>query len=362
VLRLDDTDRARSTEEFAAAIEADLRWLGLDWDRTLRQSERLDRYEVARARLAQVGRAYEEAGAWRLRIERKPVGWTDLVQGPKEFHGRHLQDPVLVRSDGTPLYLLASVVDDAELGVTHILRGEDHVSNTAVQIQLFEALGASVPAFGHLALIAGAAGDMLSKRTGSLSLAALREGGLEPMTVASLLATLGTSDPVEPRRTMRELVDGFDIAKFGRAPPKLDPEELKALNAKLVRLLPYDAVAGRVPGGPAFWDAVRPNVATLAEAAEWARIVEGPVPAAAAAARDFLAEAAATLPPEPWDEATWGAWTNALSGATGRKGKALFLPLRLALTGKEQGPELRLLLPLIGRERALARLAPGGAK
>jgi glutamyl-tRNA synthetase len=236
------------------------------------------------------------------------------------------------------------------------LRGEDHVSNTAVQIQLFEALGATVPEFGHLALIAGAAGDMLSKRTGSLSLAALRESGLEPMTVASLLARLGTSDPVEPRRSMQELVDGFDIAKFGRAPPKLDPEELKALNAKLVHLLPYDAVADRVPGGPEFWDAVRPNVATVAEAAEWRRIVEGKVQPPAAEDRDFLAEAAATLPAEPWDETTWGAWTKALSGATGRKGKALFRPLRLALTGKEEGPELRLLLPLIGRARVLSRL------
>jgi glutamyl-tRNA synthetase len=322
----------------------------------MRQSERLGHYEAARALLAASGRAYEEAGAWRLRIERTPVAWTDLVQGRKEFHGRHLQDPVLVRSDGTPLYLLASVVDDAEAGVTHILRGEDHVSNTAVQIQLFEALGARVPEFGHLALIAGAAGDMLSKRTGSLSLGALRESGIEPMTVASLLAKLGTSDPIEPRRTMAELVAEFDIEKFGRAPPKLDPEELKALNAKLLYRLPYDAVAGRIPGGPPFWEAVRPNVTTVADAAEWWRIVEGSVPPPSGAERDFLAAAASTLPAEPWDDATWGAWTKALAAATGRKGKALFQPLRLALTGKEQGPEMRALLPLIGRARVLGRL------
>jgi glutamyl-tRNA synthetase len=263
-----------------------------------------------------------------------------------------------VRSDGTPLYLLASVVDDVEFGVTHILRGEDHVSNTAVQIQLFEALGAPVPAFGHLALISGAAGDMLSKRTGSLSLGALRESGIEPMTVASLLAKLGTSDPVEPRRAMADLVAEFDIGKFGRAPPKLDPGELKTLNAKLLHQLPYDAVAGRVPGGPAFWEAVRPNLTTAGDAAEWWRIVEGPIDPPQAGERDFLAAAAATLPAAPWDDATWGTWTKTLAAATGRKGKALFLPLRRALTGKEHGPEMRALLPLIGRTRTLARLGP----
>lgn len=322
----------------------------------VRQSERLPRYEEARARLAASGRAYEDAGAWRLRIERKPVSWTDLVQGRKEFHGRHIPDPVLVRSDGTPLYLLASVVDDAELGITHVLRGEDHVSNTAVQIQLFEALGAPVPVFGHLALIAGAAGDMLSKRTGSLSLAALRESGIEPMAVASLLAKLGTSDPIEPRASIEELVAEFDIAKFGRAPPKLDPEELGALNARLVRQLPYAAVADRVPDGPAFWEAVRPNLATVAEAADWWRVVEGPVPPPPEAEHAFLAEAARALPPEPWDETTWGVWTKAVAAATGRRGKALFLPLRLALTGREHGPEMKALLPLIGRARVLARL------
>lgn len=322
----------------------------------VRQSERLVRYEEARARLAAAGRAYEDAGAWRLRIEREPVAWTDLVQGRKEFHGRHIPDPVLVRSDGTPLYLLASVVDDAELGVTHVLRGEDHVSNTAVQIQLFEALGAPVPVFGHLALIAGAAGDMLSKRTGSLSLAALRERGIEPMAVASLLAKLGTSDPIEPRTRIEELVAEFDIAKFGRAPPKLDPEELGALNARLVRQLPYAAVADRVPDGPAFWEAVRPNLATVAEAADWWRVVEGAVPSPPEAERGFLAEAARALPPEPWDETTWGVWTKAVAAATGRRGKALFLPLRVALTGREHGPEMKALLPLIGRSRVLARL------
>jgi glutamyl-tRNA synthetase len=305
-------------------------------------------------------RAYEEAGAWRFRIERKPVAWVDLVQGRKEFHGRHLQDPVLVRSDGRPLYLLASVVDDAETGVTHILRGEDHVSNTPVQIQLFEALGAKAPEFAHLALIAGAAGDMLSKRTGSLSLGALREAGIEPMAIASLLAKLGTSGAIEPRSSMQALTAEFDLKKFGRAPPKLDPADLTALNGKLLHNMPYEAVAGRVPGGPAFWEAVRPNVSTVVDAAEWWRIVEGPVsPVAADQDRDFLAAAAALLPPEPWGDSTWSAWTKAVGAATGRKGKTLFLPLRLALTGKDHGPEMRLLLPLIGRERTRERL--GGA-
>jgi glutamyl-tRNA synthetase len=400
LLRLDDTDRERSREEYTGAIDEDLRWLGLDWDLFARQSDRLERYAAAAERLKGAGRLYPcfetaeelelkrklagargrayvydraalalseeerrrriEAGErphWRFKLEHEPVGWTDLVRGPTEFHGAHLSDPVLLRGDGQPLYTLSSVLDDAELGVTHIIRGEDHVANTAVQIQLFQALDAPVPEFAHLALIAGAGGEMLSKRLGSLSLSGLREGGIEPMAVNSLLAKLGTSDPVEPRLRLDELVAEFDLARFGRAQPHLDEAELETLNGKLLHATPYEAVQDRLPpgAGPDFWVAVRPNIAKVSDAAEWWRVCTGPLqPVVEDPA--FLAAAADLLPDDPFGRETWKLWTERVKAASGRKGRALFLPLRLALTGRDHGPELALLLPLIGRDRALRRL------
>ena len=405
LLRIDDTDAERSTPQYARALEQDLTWLGLTWDEKAVQSERLDRYAAAAGRLTAAGRLYpcyetpEELGLkrkvalaagrppiydraalalsdaerdrleaagrrphWRFRLLPGEIAWDDLVRGPAAFQAEHLSDPVLVREDGRPLYTLTSVVDDLELAITHVVRGEDHVANTAVQVQLFEALAgtgpAAVPAFGHLPLIAGAGGEALSKRLGSLSLASLRESGLEAMTINSYLARLGTPDPIEPFADLASLAAGFDIARFGRATPKFDPAELETLNARLLHALPFEAVAARLPTGfdPALWEAVRPNLTRLAEAEAWLAICRGPVvPQIADAA--FAATAAGLLPPEPWDEATWGNWTAAVKQATGRKGKDLFLPLRLALTGLDRGPELKALLPLIGRERAEARLA-----
>ncbi|MGF1628428.1 MAG: glutamate--tRNA ligase [Kiloniellaceae bacterium] len=405
LLRIDDTDAERSTPEFARAIEEDLRWLGLDWDEKAVQSERLDRYAAAGERLKAAGRLYacyetpEELGLkrklalsagrppiydraaldlsdaekarletegrrphWRFKLLPGEIAWEDLVRGPVSFQGENLSDPVLLREDGRPLYTLTSVVDDIELEVTHVLRGEDHVANTAVQVQLFEALSnttvAAVPAFGHLSLIAGAGGEALSKRLGSLSLAGLRESGLEAMTVNGYLARLGTPDPIEPLPDLAALAAGFDLARFGRATPKFDPQELEQLNARLLHILPFEQVADRLPAGfdAALWQAVRPNLTRLAEAEAWLAICRGPVvPQIENAA--FAETAAGLLPSEPWDETTWSAWTAAVKQATGRKGKELFLPLRLALTGLDHGPELKALLPLIGRQRAEARLS-----
>ena len=401
LLRLDDTDSERSTPEFAAAIEEDLRWLGLDWDEKAVQSERLDRYSAAAECLKAAGRLYacyetpEELGLkrkvalsagrppiydraaldlseaqkaafeaegrrphWRFKLEPGEIAWNDLVRGPVSFQGENLSDPVLIREDGRPLYTLTSVVDDVELEVTHILRGEDHVANTAVQVQLFQALGGEVATFGHLSLIAGAGGESLSKRLGSLSLASLRESGLEAMTVNCYLARLGTPDPVEPFTDLAALAEGFDLSRFGRATPKFDPAELEHLNARLLHVTPYAEVAERLPQGfdADLWAAVRPNLTRLAEAEVWQNICRGPVIPQIEDA-DFARQAAELLPPEPWDDTTWAAWTGAVKQATGRKGKALFLPLRLALTGLDHGPELKALLPLIGRERAEKRLA-----
>ena len=414
ILRLDDTDRQRSSEAHAEGIRQDLAWLGLAWAREERQSARLGRYEAAAAALQRAGRLYpcfeteeeldrrrkrrlgrglppiydraalrldaaergrlEAAGQrphWRLRLlnteadrELDPVptlvSWIDLVRGDQAVDIGSLSDPVLIRADGTPLYTFTSVVDDMDFGITHVIRGEDHVTNTAVQIQLFEALGASPPNFAHHSLLIGADGQALSKRLGALSIESFRDLGLEAMAVTSLAALIGTSQAVVPHMALADLAGSFDLAKLSRAPARFDVEELKGLNAKLLHQLAYAAVAERlkvlgVGGGEAFWSAVRGNLAVLAEARTWWRVVEGPVtPVIENAA--LLARAADMLPPEPWDAGTWGAWTDAIKTAAGAKGRALFHPLRLALTGLEAGPELKTLLPLIGRARALERL------
>ena len=405
LLRLDDTDSERSTAAFAAGIEEDLSWLGLTWDAFARQSDRSERYEAAVGRLKARGRLYacyetaeelelkrklqlksgrppiyDRAGLkltdaeraafeaegrrphWRFLLEATPIAWHDLVQGDKRFEGQHLSDPVLLRGDGRPLYTLSSVVDDIELGVTHVLRGEDHVANTAVQVQLFGALEGPVPSFAHLSLLTDSGGQGLSKRLGALSLQALREDSIEAMTINSYLAKLGTPDPIAPRQGLDELVADFDVGRFGRATPKFDPVELEHLNAKLLHDMPYDAVRpwlearGLTDVSEAFWLAVRGNLARRGEVGLWRQVVHGEI-APDIEEPDYIAQAAELLPPEPWDERTWSLWTGALKQATGRKGKALFLPLRRALTGESSGPELAALLPLIGREKALSRLS-----
>jgi glutamyl-tRNA synthetase len=288
------------------------------------------------------------------------VAWEDLVRGRQHVDAASLSDPILVREDGTYLYTLPSVVDDIDLGVTHVIRGEDHVANTAPQIQLFEALGADPAAFGHHNLLVGPDGRALSKRERSNAISGLREEGIEPIAVASYAATIGTSDPVAPHANLDELVVAFDFGKLSRAPARFDLHELRLLNARLLHALPYEAAATRlgalgVGGGSAFWEAIRGNLAVLGDALHCWRVVEGPLepviqePALCRAAAELL-------PPEPWDGETWSIWSNAVKQATGAKGKALFQPLRLALTGEEHGPELKHLLPLIGRARAAARL------
>ncbi len=405
LLRLDDTDRARSTEAFARAIEADLRWLGLGWDELARQSDRLARYADAAGALRAAGRLYpcyeteEELGLrrlraagggpqpydraalrldadarraleaqgrrphWRFLLEAGEVAWEDGMRGRVSFEGALLSDPVLLRADGSPTYTLASVVDDLDFAITHVIRGEDHVANTAVQIQIFRALGAAeLPSFVHFPLLTDAGGHNLSKRLGSLSVAVLRdEEGLEPMAINALLARLGTSDPVEPVATLAALIEGFDLSRFGRASPKLDVEDLRRLNAPLVHAMDFGTAAPRLAalglGGidAPFWEAIRANLSRVADARDWWSIcretLEPP-----GGERGFLDAAAALLPPEPWDAGSWGAWTAAVSAATGRRGRALFMPLRLALTGREHGPELKTLLPILGRARAEARL------
>jgi glutamyl-tRNA synthetase len=426
LLRLDDTDTERSKSEYAASIEEDLSWLGITWDDFKKQSDRMEAYEAARNKLTASGRLYPcyetgeeleirrklQAGRglppiydraalkltdeqkakyvaedrkphWRFMLEAKPIVWHDLIRGEVKFEGVHASDPVLIRADGVPLYTLASVVDDGEMGITHIIRGEDHVSNTAVQVQIFEALGFTPPAFGHLALLKTKEGE-LSKRVGGNDIRSLRDAGFEPMAINSLLAKMGTSDAIEPFANMDALVAAFDISKFGRATANYDAHDLERLNEKLLSHLPFTAVKDRLRAvglkheDEPFWNAVRGNIRTLREAEVWWNIVctdsvhkchsraggnlgqdprlRGGDKEGIREYQDFLVEALRLLPPEPWDETSWGAWTKALSEKTGRKGRELFMPLRLALTGLEHGPEMKLLLPLIGRDKVLRRL------
>ncbi len=398
-LRLDDTDPERSKEEFAAAIQEDLRWLGLDWDGFFRQSERVALYENAverlkaaeklypcfesaqdldlkrkvqlssrkppvydRAALALTGAEREELQAagrkphWRFLLDHKKVHWADGVRGEVNFDCASLSDPVLIREDGSLLYTLPSVIDDLDMEITHVFRGEDHVANTAAQIQIFEALGGRVPEFAHFALLAGASGEGLSKRDGALAIRDLRGEGLEPMAINSLLARIGTSDPIEPFTEIGPLIETFELSKFGRATAKFDPHELDVLNAKILHQTPFDDVKDHLSGvTPELWDAVRANLEKASDALDWQRVVDGPIEPKIEDA-EFSIQAVQYLPAEPWDENSWPEWTKAVSEATGRKGRTLFHPLRLALTGADRGPEMKLLLPLIGLERARARL------
>ena len=404
LLRLDDTDLERSRAEYADAIRADLQWLGLHWDGVEKQSDRFALYEARFEALKASGHVYpayetsqeldlrrkillgrglppvydraalaltpEQIAAseaegraphWRFKLDHdQPIVWTDLIRGEQRFDPKLLSDPVIRRADGSWLYMLPSVIDDIDMGVTHVLRGEDHVSNTATQIQMFAALGAPLPHFAHEALLTGSEGK-LSKRLGSLGVAHFREMGLEPIAIAALLARLGSSQPIEPFADMQPLIDSFDFAHFGRAPARFDEGELAALNQKIVHQFSYAAVADRLPDGmdAAAWDAIRPNLETVAGAADWWRIVTGPIdaPEVEEGDRDFLATAHRILTDAPFDADIWRTLTGALKDETGRKGKTLFLPLRRALTGLDHGPDMAQLLPLIGRDQALTRLA-----
>ena len=402
LLRIDDTDAERSRERHVDAIRDDLAWLGLGYDGEERQSARFDRYEARFAELVASGRVYpayesaqeldlkrkillgrglppvydraalalsdadraekEAAGVaphWRFRLDHDaPIAWDDLIRGPQRFHPATMSDPVVRRADGSWLYLLPSVIDDIDMSVSHVVRGEDHVSNTAAQVQMFESLGATPPAFAHEALLVGAEGK-LSKRLGSLGVAHFREEGIEPAAIMALLARLGTSDPVEPIVDTAVLATGFDFARFGRAPAQFDEAELVGLNARIVHQLGFEAVADRLPSGmtAAAWEAVRGNVERVRDAAEWWSVIVGPVTAEVGEEdRAFLAEAARAAGEMPWGDDPWHALTAALKGSSGRKGRALFLPLRRALTGRDHGPDMAALLPLIGRERAIERL------
>lgn len=403
MLRMDDTDLVRSKPEYAAAIEADLRWLGMEWDVFARQSDRLARYEEIKQLLLDAGRlypcyesqeeleikrkmqmsrglpplydrtalaltveqkaAYEQEGRkphYRFLLNHTPIEWEDMIRGHTHFEGRHLSDPILIREDGSMTYILSSVADDIDFAISHIIRGEDHVSNTAIQVQIFEALNATVPQFAHLALIKTKDAE-ISKRTGGFDIQNLRASSVEAMAINSLLAKIGTNHTPEIRETLAELAAEFSLSSFGRAPAHYDEAELVRLNHKYISTRAFAEVADQLKAlelaeiDEHFWLSVRANLNVLSDISEWWDICQKPLaPAVEDAA--FLEAASQLLPEGAWDDNTWGLWTLAVKNATGRNGKLLFMPLRKALTGKEHGPELKALLPLIGREKVVNRL------
>jgi glutamyl-tRNA synthetase len=405
MLRIDDTDTERSTAAFEASIRTDLEWMGMDHDSGDRQSERLGQYDAALQRLLADGRAYAcyetpeelalkrkaqlsagrppvyDRAALKLSEDQKAafeadgrrphfrfllndaeVAWHDMVRGDVAYHMSSLSDPVLFREDGRVIYTMASVVDDIDHAITHIIRGEDHVTNSAAQIQLFEALGARAPEMGHVALLAGADGEGLSKRLGSLSIGQLRDEGMQPAAIASLLARIGTADPVVPQPALGEIIDGFDLSRFGRATAKFDPAELAQINARVIQQLDFATVevelaAAGVGGGEPFWQAVRDNLGIVAEAADWWSVCTAPVtPVIEAEAQAVTNAAAELLPDGDLPAEIWRDWTSAIATATGVKGRGLFMPLRLALTGRQKGPEIAPLLSFMGRARVIERL------
>ena len=403
ILRLDDTDPARSTEEFADAIKEDMEWLGLAWDRIERQSTRLDLYKAAAERLRDAERLYEAfetpaeldlkrkkqlnmgrppvydraalklsedekgilraergQGVWRFRLDHERIEWQDGILGETSIDAASVSDPVLIRQDGQVLYTLASVVDDTEMGVTHVVRGSDHVTNTATQIQIIKTLGGHVPEFAHHSLLTGPQGEQLAKRLGTLSLRDLRARGVEPMAILSLLARLGSSDPVELCGSVDELVAGFDIGRFGAAPTKFDENDLFPLTARHLSALDFAEVADEIAAlgvsddlARRFWEVVRGNISVKADMAGWWELFkDGAVPKVAEDDHEFVALALSILPEPPFDETTWASWTADVAERTGRKGKPLFMPLRRAITGRDRGPEMADLMPLLKKTPA----------
>ena len=398
ILRLDDTDQERSKQEYADGIMQDLDWLGLHWDRVEKQSLRMGRYREAAEQLRAAGRFYEcfespveldlkrkkqlnmhkppvydraslglsdaektarraegRDGYWRFLLNQNRIEWPDGILGSISIDAASVSDPVLIRADGQVLYTFASSVDDIDMGVTFIVRGADHVTNTATQIQIMQALGGQVPSFAHHSLLTGPQGEALSKRLGTLSLRDLRSKGVEPMALLSLMARLGSSQPVDLAGSMADLIAGFDIGSFGAAPTKFDAEDLFPLTRAHVQSLPLDCVAGRIAelGVPTeiaaeFWAVAKGNITVLAELESWWQLFrDGAEPLVDEADRAFVSQAMALLPAQPWTKATWGEWTATVKTATGRKGKELFRPLRRALTGRDAGPEMADVMPLL---------------
>jgi len=385
ILRMDDTDPERSKPEFVEQIKADLTWLGLTWDKIETQSSRLARYDETAEKLKAMGRLYEcfespteldlkrkkqlnmgkppvydraalaisdaqkdelretRQGYWRFKLDQTRIDWTDGILGNISIDAASVSDPVLIRADGQVLYTIASVVDDTDMGITNVVRGSDHVTNA------------------HHSLLTGPQGEALSKRLGTLALKDLAAEGIEPMAVLSHMARLGSSDGAMLTHEMQDLVEHFDISKFGAAPTKFDRDDLAPLTAKLLTTLPFadvksDIAEAGVPDAIAepFWEMARENLETRADLAKWwALCRDGADPLIEDGDQEFVKTAFGLLPNGDWSDQTWGEWTSAVRAETGRKGGGLFRPLRRALTGLDRGPEMGRLMPLLQKRPAV---------
>lgn len=406
LLRIDDTDKTRSKKQYEDAIKYDLEWLGLNWDDTFRQSERMDLYLEAKNKLIASGRLYpcyesqEEleikrknlikqglppiydraslkltdkkiqellSGGikphWRFLLTSDIISWHDMIRGDMEFKPENITDPILFKADGSMTYTLASVVDDIESGITNIVRGEDHLTNSATHIQIFQALGAKIiPKLAHLSLMKSKTGE-ISKRLGGFDIASLREQGIEAMAINSFLGKIGTSDPIEPYLNLDDLIKSFNITKYSKAPINYDFDELEKFNSRLIHHMPFNIVKYKLDSldmslvNERFWEAIHGNINKISDAKVWYDICYGEINQKDDLDKEFLKIAANVLPDiDPWDESIWGQWINNIKGQTDKKGKDLFLPLRIALTGQESGPEMKLLLPIIGRKKVIKRL------
>ncbi|MDC3084704.1 glutamate--tRNA ligase [Gammaproteobacteria bacterium] len=408
ILRIDDTDKDRSEERFYSSIIKDVEWLKISISAIEKQSSKTEKYKKIRDYLIKEGYLYpcyetdeelnrlrkvslsgglppiydraslkltkqeikdHEANGikpyWRFKLDRENITWNDLIRGEQTIACNSFSDPVLIRADGTFLYTLPSVVDDIDMGITHVLRGEDHVSNTATQIQLFKILGSNVPNFGHHSLMVQKDGSRMSKRIGSMSLKDIRDSGIEPMTLLNYCARIGTSDAIEAFQSIDQLVNNYSLTKISRSPARFSFEELMGLNKKVLQNISFRTLAKRlidldIEGKDAeiFWDTVKTNINTINEAQKWWNIVKDDKINIDLRQinRDFLKIAQETLPITPWNDKTWSIWTDEISQKTGLKGRELFLPLRIALTGENSGPELAKFILLLGRDLVLSRL------
>ena len=400
ILRLDDTDTERSTDEFATGIINDLKWLGIEYDSTFKQSDRMNRYNEVLQQLKDMGRVYacyetaeelslkrksqisagkppvydraslnlsdsekadkEAQGIkphWRFLLNDETMEWNDLSRGETRFEPQHLSDPVLVREDGRPLFTLTTIVDDIDEKITHIIRGDDHATNTAVQVQIFKALGNHMPQFGHLPLISGKDGDKMSKRLGTGAIETIRDNGIEAITLLSALSRLGTNISPDGTDSLEKLITEFNMNNYSRAMPKFDVDELDGLNAKFLHHMDFDDVKTKLPNAtPEIWNAISGNINKLSEFDTVCEIITGDVKPVINDS-EFIKTALGLLPDGDITNDTWKSWTTAVKEATGKKGKELFLPLRLAITGQEHGAEMSVILPLIGRDKVIKRLS-----
>ena len=403
ILRIDDTDQERSKDEYISKIKYDLEWLGIDYDDTFNQSSRFERYreqfkklkadgkiypcyetpeELERKRKLQMAsggkqvydrsslsltdqekKAYEDKGRkphWRFLLQTERLKWNDLLKGELDIDLTSLSDPVLFREDGVPLYTFTSAVDDIDYNITNVIRGDDHTSNTAVQIEIINAIDKNRITFAHHALLKASSGDKLSKRDNVISIDSFRKSNLEPLAILSLLATIGTSQSIELKDSINQIISEFKLETISTSPGRIEIDVLNALNKKQVQKLNFDDVSERLKNidekiDEKFWNIIRSNLETVEGVKQWSdivfysKIIE-------VEDKEYIKSAMELIPNDPWDENTWELWTSAIKEKTGRKGKELFLPLREAFTGMSHGPEMKLLIQLIGREKILERV------